>query len=108
MYTTGKNTFINEIIELLGAKNAFSDLDSWASISAEQVLAKNPDVIITSVNYTPQPVEEIKKRSGWNVLKAVKNNAVYAVTADYVSQPCQYVIKGIEEMAKAIYPEYFK
>ena len=81
---------------------------SPASISAEQVLAKNPDVIITSVNYTPQPVEEIKKRSGWNVLKAVKNNAVYAVTADYVSQPCQYVIKGIEEMAKAIYPEYFK
>lgn len=108
MYTAGSNTFINEIIHLLGAKNIFEDLDSWASVSTEQILAKNPDVIITQVHYVDAPVDEIKGRDGWNVITAVQKDAVYLVTADNVSQPCQYIIKGIDEMAKAIYPEYFK
>lgn len=108
MYTAAGKTFINEIIELLGAKNIFAKQEGWPAISVEQVLAQNPDVIITQVHYIDAPIDEIKNRDGWNVINAVKNDAVYLVTADYVSQPCQYIVKGIDEMAKAIYPEYYK
>lgn len=108
MYSTGKNTYMNEALEIIGAKNIFADQEGWLAISEEQVLAKNPDVILTQVHYIDQPVENIKTRAGWNVIKAVKNNNVHLINADYLAQPCQHIVKGVEEIAKFIYPEYFK
>lgn len=108
LYSTGKNTYMNEALEIIGAKNIFADQEGWISISEEQVLAKNPDIILTQVDYIDQPVENVKTREGWNVIKAVKNNNVYLINADYLAQPCQHIVKGVEEIAKFIYPEYFK
>ena len=109
IYTTGGNTFINESISLIGAENVFgSEENPWLSISEEQVIAKNPDIIITQVHYIPNAVNEIKSRSAWKSINAIKNGAVYQVDEDLLAQPCQHVVKGIEELAKFVYPEYFK
>ncbi len=107
-YSFGTDTFLNEIIELISAKNILADQKSWVSVSEEIVLAKNPDVILTIVNYLPKPIEEIKGRPGWNTLNAVKNNKVYRIDTNSASQPCQNIVKAIDEIAKAVYPEYFK
>lgn len=53
-------------------------------------------------------VSEIKKRSGWNGVKAVKNNEVYDVDPDLVTRPGPRLIKGVEELAEHIYPDVFK
>lgn len=108
MYTPGADTFQNEMIETCGAKNIFSDLTSWASISEEQVFGKNPDVIFTTVDYLPEPIKEIKGRAGWDVLNAVKNDRVYQLDNKLVSQPCQNLTEGLKEMAHLLYPKYFK
>jgi len=108
MYSLGTGTFINEMIEIIGAQNILADQKSWVSVSDEMVLAKDPDVILTNVNYIPNPIDEIMARSGWASLKAVKSKKVFGIDTNSSSRPNHNIIKALKEMAKAVYPEIYK
>lgn len=107
MYSFGTDVFLNELIELIGAENILADQSGWLSVGEESVVAANPDVILTNVNYIDNPVQEIKDRSGWDVLTAVQDGAVYYIDNMASSLPNQNVVKALKQMAEAIYPEYY-
>ena len=104
----GKSTFLNEMIEIIGAKNIFANEDGWISPTAEAIIDANPDVIITNAGYMENPTEEIKSRDAWENINAIKNNEVYLVDQNASSRPSQNVIKALEQMAKAVYPEHYE
>jgi len=108
MWSLGSNTFINEMIELIGAVNIFADKEGWLSVADETLLEANPDVIITSVNFTDDPVAEIMNRPGWEAITAVRNDDVFFVTTNYVNRANHNIIRGLREIAVAIYPDYFQ
>ena len=107
MYSFGTGVFLNEMIELIGAENILATQEGWLGVEEESVVQANPDVILTNVNYIDDPVQEIKDRSGWDALKAVQNGAVYNIDNMASSLPNQNVIKALEQMAEAVYPEYY-
>lgn len=107
LYTCGSNTFINEMITLAGAENIYGSEEGWISNSEESVIAADPDVIITNVQYDGYDFNEIKSRAGWENISAVKNGAVYSVGANETSRPSQHIIEGMYQVAEAIYPEIF-
>lgn len=104
----GKSTFLNEMIEIIGAKNIFENEEGWVSPTAEAIIDANPDVIITNAGYMENPTEEIKSRNAWENINAIKNNEVYLVDQNASSRPSQNVIKALEQMAKAVYPEHYE
>ena len=104
----GKSTFLNEMIEIIGAKNIFENEEGWISPTAEAIIDANPDVIITNAGYMENPTEEIKSRDAWENINAIKNNEVYLVDQNASSRPSQNVIKAFEQMAKAVYPEHYE
>ncbi|HBC90874.1 MAG TPA: iron ABC transporter substrate-binding protein, partial [Lactococcus sp.] len=77
IYSMGKETFINEMIETIGATNVMAKETGAVKISEEAAILSNPDVILTNVNYMPHPVDDILKMNTWKEVKAVKNKAVY-------------------------------
>lgn len=107
MYSCGNGVFLNELIELIGAKNILADQEGWLSVGEESVIAANPDVILTNVNYIDNPTQEIMGRSGWDNLTAVKNGDVYYIDNMASSLPNQNVVKALSQMAEAVYPEYY-
>ena len=107
LYSFGNSTFLNEMIELIGAENILKDENGWIAPSAESIIDKNPDVILTNVNYTDNPIEEIKSREGFENINAVKNNEVYQIDKNSSSRPSQHIIKALNQMAKAIYPDVY-
>lgn len=107
LYTCGNNTFINDILNIVGAENIYANEEGWLSNSEETVIAADPDVIITSVKYDGYDFNEISARPGWENISAVKNGCVYQVEPNPVSRPSQNVVKGIREVAAAVYPEIF-
>lgn len=107
MYSFGKNVFLNEMIELIGATNVLGDQDSWIVVSEEVILSANPDVILTNVNYIDDPVGEIKGRPSWENVNAVKNDEVYYVDNNASSHSNEFIIKALKEMAKDIYPDKY-
>lgn len=108
MYSTGSGTYLNEMIELIGAKNILSGQEGWMPVNAEAVAAADPDVILTNVNYLDDPTDEIKSRAGWQDIAAVKNGKVYQIDNRASSLPNENIIKAIKEMAQAVYPEYYE
>ncbi len=90
LWTAGRSTYMNEIAVMLGYKNVFEDVEGWAEISEEQVLARNPDCIVTIAMYYgegPTPVEEIMGRAGWQNVAAVANGAIFEADADSFTRP---------------------
>ncbi|MCH5281611.1 MAG: ABC transporter substrate-binding protein [Lachnospiraceae bacterium] len=107
LYSFGNGVYLNEMIELIGAKNILAEEDGWLSVGEETVVAADPDVILTNVNYIEDAVGEIKGRNGWDGLKAVQNDNVHYVDNMASSLPNQNVVKALRQMAEAVYPEYY-
>lgn len=112
LYTFGNDTFLNEILELVGSENIFADQSSWITVTPEAVLEANPDVILANTPGTNEEgktaVEDIMSRDGWDTITAVKDGDVYEVDKNTTSRPSQNVVKAIKEIAKKIYPDEFK
>ena len=99
LWTAGKGTFMDEVATLVGLKNCFGDVDSWAEISEEQVLERNPDFIVTISMYYgegPTPVEEILARPGWENVSAVQNNAILNLQNNELTRPGPRLADGAE------------
>lgn len=102
LWTAGKGTFMDELATMCGLTNAFADVEGWVEISEEQVLERDPDYIVTISMYYgegPTPVEEIKSRAGWDVLKAVQNDAIFNADSNEVSRPGP----RLKDAAEALY-----
>lgn len=90
LWTSGNNTYMNEIAEMLGLKNVFDDVEGWAEISEEQVIERNPDYIVTITMYFGEgqtPEEEILGRKAWQDMTAIKEGHVYNANSDQISRP---------------------
>ncbi len=106
LWTAGADTFMNEIAELLGLRNAFADVSGWAEISEEQVLERNPDYIVTISMYFgegPAPVEEILGRAGWQNVTAVKNGAILHLGNNELSRPSYRLVDGARALYQFVY-----
>lgn len=106
-YTFGQDTFLNDMLNILGAQNIFGDQTGWLPVSPEQVVAKNPDVIFTNADFLENPIQDIKDRDGWADINAVQNNRVYLIEKNTSSRANEKSIVAFESMAKALYPESF-
>ena len=107
IYSCGKGTFIDDMLALVCAENVMGAQEGWLSVTEEDAVAANPDVILTSVNYLEDAVAEIMGREGWQDVTAVKNGDVYYIDNGASSLPDQNIVKAMREMALAIYPEAF-
>ncbi len=109
IYTAGKDTYINEMLELIGAVNvAATEADQWPALSEEAAIAADPDVILTADMYTPDVINTILHMSGWEHVKAVENAQVYQLSSDAVNQPNQHVVDAMIEMAQSVYPDQYE
>ena len=105
MMTFGRNSFIGDMIAAIGGLNIFED-ESWlVTPGAESVIARNPDVILTNVNWIDDPVGEIKTRPGFNHIGAVANNRVYLIDTDSSVRASARIVLALRQMALAVYPE---
>ncbi|MDU4884377.1 ABC transporter substrate-binding protein [uncultured Clostridium sp.] len=111
LYTFGNETFLNEMIETIGATNIFGEENSWITVTPEAVIDANPDVILANTPGTNEAgltaVEDIESREGWDTIAAVQNYHVYQIDKNSSSRASQNIIKALKEMAKAIYPNEY-
>lgn len=108
IFTAGQGTFMDELITLSGGKNIAGDLKGFTKISDEQVIAKNPQVIISTYKNTEEMTNDLLARAGWANLDAVKSHRIVGVDKDRASRPGPRIVDGLAEFAKAIHPELFQ
>ena len=109
LWAAGNGSFMNEIADMLGMKNIFAEGAAWESISEEQVIAANPDYIVTITMYYGDEYEsaeeEIMSRPGWENITAVKNGAILLLPNNELSRPVPRLTVGANELFNFVYGE---
>jgi iron complex transport system substrate-binding protein len=106
-WTSGPGTFVDLLLGMAGAQNLGAELQGeWAQISQEELIVKNPDVILLGdALYGGITAESVAARPGWAEIKAVKENKVFAFNDDLVSRPGPRMVEGLAELVKVLHPE---
>lgn len=101
LWSGGKGTFMDEIGNILGLENIFSDVEGWSEVSEEEVISRNPDYIVTIAMGSTEgetPVDEILGRTGWEGITAVENKKVLNLTDDSLSRPSPRLVEGAKAL----------
>ena len=108
LMTAGPGSIINELILLSNGENIAYDSQSlYPEYSLELLVDRNPEVYLTADDGF-KTVEDIKNRSGYENIMAIKNNKIYMLHPDIVSRTGPRIIDGLEMVAQAIHPEAFQ
>lgn len=107
IYTPGQNTFVQEILDMIGAKNISDDGEAWFVMDPEEIVNRNPDVIIVMYDYIDTAVEDVYARDGFDTITAIQEEQVIQVDENLTSRTGPRLAEGLEAFAKAIYPEVF-
>jgi iron complex transport system substrate-binding protein len=108
----GRDTFINEMIELAGGENAIGPtLHVYPPIGAEQVIAAHPEVIIEPA-MVHGALDEQRRQAilYWHRfanVPAVTNERICVLDGDVVSRLGPRLHAGIEVIAKCLRPRLF-
>lgn len=100
IYTTGSETFLNDVLESVGGKNIFRDEKGWISPPLESILEKDPDVILVGED-RKYMVEEILARDEWQDVNAIKNKEVYFI-GESINRPSPRVLKALKELREVL------
>lgn len=111
IFTCSGSNFESLLISLSGGQNLFDDLTDkqWVTVSYEEVLSRNPDVILIHDYDSPsveEKISEIKSNPILSQLDCVKNDAFAAITLESVL-PGVRMAYAVESMAASFFPLLF-
>ena len=110
LFTCGKGSFIDELIEIAGGENIAHEIDKpYPRVSAEFIISRNPEVIILPYMGRGYGKESVKRRNGWQGISAVLNDRIYDDIGPQIITILapNLILKGLPELAKRIHPEIF-
>lgn len=84
--------WVSELIEIAGGIDIFSELRNQHDaknriVKPEDVIERNPDIIIGSWCGKMFKPEKVLMREGWNKIEAVKNNCLFEIKSTVILQP---------------------
>lgn len=112
-YVSGSKTFQDELFNLAGATNAFTDVEGWGVVTLEKLLVVDPQIIVTDPGADMgTPGYDSLRDSFYNeprlsTLSAVKNNKVYVMDADIFDRGGLRVVEALQQLVKITHPEIF-
>jgi len=104
----GRNTFIDEMIELAGGVNvAAKSVNGWRGVSLEGIIRMAPEVIVCRVNNSEAP----EAKAYFTALKntpAGRDGRVFVVTDEQWTFPTGRLADLAERLAEMVHPELKK
>jgi iron complex transport system substrate-binding protein len=107
-FTVGPGSFMDTMIGLAGGANVGGSLSTeFAQVSAEELVAADPDLILLGDAAYGVTVESVGQRAGWGALSAVKAGAVHPFDDNLISRPGPRLVDGLEALARLLHPGAF-
>jgi iron complex transport system substrate-binding protein len=105
LITAGPRTFIADVIARAGGVSISNDLrGEWPRLSLEEVLRRDPDVILFPRTESFSPgLEEFQRLPGWKDLRAVKGRRMSFIS-ETIMRPSPRLVDALEEVAGILHP----
>lgn len=99
-----RDSWITDMLHLLGAENAFVHLSTRSSpVTTEQVLEARPDLLVCSwCGVKKLRPEVIQSRAGWQDLPAVQHRRVFAIPESGLGRPGPRLLEGMVQLRDAL------
>jgi iron complex transport system substrate-binding protein len=113
IWTAGSGTMIQYLIDQAGGTNIAAGLSGYATISLEDVVQQNPQVIIVmssmgSMGSSDASLNYVETNDQLKSTDAVKNGRVYEVDSDIFARTTPRIVDGLQILAQYVNPELFK
>ncbi len=104
LITAGKNTFINDLINLAGGISiSGAEATDYPQFSRETVIARAPEVIILPESHGSEIVNLEAVKNAFSTTPAVKNNRIVTINPDLIDRPGPRIVEGLAELEKKIH-----
>ena len=95
--------WVSELIEIAGGRDVFAELRERGDakgrvVSAEEVVARDPEIILASWCGKPVDVEAIAGRAGWSNVTAVRAGRIYDIAGEDVLSPGPSIVHGLRRI----------
>jgi iron complex transport system substrate-binding protein len=99
--------WVSESIEAAGGEDIFPELRSRSRapdrvVTSDEVISRQPDIIIASWCGKKANLDAICQRPGWNAIPAVRNRHVHEIKSAHILQPGPALLKGLRQMREII------
>lgn len=97
------------VAELVQAAGGDFSGEPARTVSREQVLQLNPEILVASWCGAGDrvPLEKIVAERGWQQTSAVISNRVFCLRDEFLNTPAPTLLQGLDALAWAIHPELF-
>lgn len=102
LLTVNGQHLINDVIDLCGGRNVFSDLSALTPrVDIESVLQKNPDAVLASGHEPLWPAWEQRWRA-WLTLNAAARGNLFFIDPDLIHRQSPRVLQGAGQICTAL------
>jgi iron complex transport system substrate-binding protein len=99
--SVGGTELINDMINRCGGSNIFAELPVGPRVNLEDVLLRDPEVIIASGSDRESPAW-LNDWLRWPEMSAVRNQHLYAIEPDLVQRHSLRALQGLQQMCEFI------
>lgn len=95
--------WVGELIELAGGEDIFPELRSGKvasqrTVDPQEVVRRNPEVILASWCGKKVNIEAIRSRPGWGEIDAVRENRIYEIKSPDILAPGPSLLYGLSQL----------
>jgi iron complex transport system substrate-binding protein len=111
LITVGHDNLGEDLIVKAGGVNIFHTLEGSPTVTLEEVIQANPDVIIAGISMGTGediPLQFVRDESRLTGTSARQNNRIYSVSIDLCGRPGPRIVDALELFMAAIHPELNK
>jgi iron complex transport system substrate-binding protein len=106
LYSVSSSSYVGELYALLGLVNIADEADpdgfGYPQLSAEYIVAEDPDVIILAHAVYGESIQTLAERPGWGDMNAIQNEAVVAADPDLASRWTPRSVDYLSQIAEAV------
>ena len=100
--------WVSELIEAAGGRDIFPELRNRPRapdrvVLSEEVIRRQPDIIIASWCGKKVNRDAICARPGWDKIPAIRNHRIYEIDSAHILQPGPALLKGFRKLRRIIH-----
>ena len=95
--------WVGELVRKLGGEDVFEELEKGTvardrCVKPDEVIQRNPEVILASWCGKKVQIEKIRSRKGWDRITAVQKNQIYEIKSTDILQPGLSLLHGARQI----------
>ncbi len=103
--------WVGEVIELSGGENIFAELGERKAgpdrvVAPEEVVRRDPEVIVASWCGKRVSKKRIRSRPGWSATAAVREGRIYEIKSPDILSPGPSLLRGLSQMQEILLREF--